>query len=200
MNGKTKMIWLAILLVFTMTLSARSAAAKGFIENDFSKTLGDLVIATDDIYQNVSLTLIKDEGGPIGGLPNGYANLKFMPLKATTGVWMGVSIINPLGGVETVHVQFQAKNTGSCVPLKYIGQTCVPMVYIGAEPPTSASQFKSLVDPPLDDTWQDYSYDNQVKTVENGKIYVAIGWHGGQAMVKTVGSVGFDNLSIVWHP
>src|SRR5438552_11554152 len=74
MNAKTRkitFIGLTSLLILIAALPINSAAAKGRVSYDFSKSLEDLVPGTDDVGNRYSLSLQYEVASPFGGLPNG---------------------------------------------------------------------------------------------------------------------------------
>ncbi len=208
MNAKTRktiFVWLASLLVLIAALPINSAAAKGPITYDFNKSLLDWTIQTDDIRPAYSFELRYDVSplgcAPIGCLPNGYANLKFRPSSAGAGAWLVVKVPTELdNGTKNVVVSFDAKNTGSCY-------ACELVAYSSAQEPVKATQFLGAIspkDPQLNDNWQNYTFNTQVKTVANGSIYIALGLRSIPEMLGArssgTGSVGLDNVSILVYP
>jgi hypothetical protein len=207
MNGKTRkltLIWLASLAIVIAALPGSPVAAKNPTTFDFNKSLENWGSGADAANQ-YSLTLQHDVSplgcAPIGCLPNGYANLKFTPASAGMGAWMIVKIPSvPTNGLENVMVSFDAKKTGKC-------NACELIAYVGAQEPLKAAHFVEALspkDPPLNDNWQNYTYNTQIKTVEDGIVYLALGVRSipemRQAISSATGSVGFDNVTMVPYP
>jgi len=204
MNGKTskaRFILFAGLLIVITALPTNPAAAKEPITYDFNKSLQDWNVQTDDSQPAYSLELQRDVSplgcAPEGCIANGYANLKFSPSAAGVGAWIYLKVSSvPDNGREDVIVSFDAKNTGS-------GKMCALVAYADAHGPESASQFSEVISPKgpaLDNNWQTYTFKTQVKTIEKGLIYIAVGLRSIPEMLNAsdsaTASIGFDNVTI----
>ena len=191
MKTKALLAATAALLALAIVLPA---AAKGLYIYTFDDSVKPFTASTNDVNKQYSLELQLED--PIGDGPtNGYAALKFVPYSTESAVWMLVQLDSGIGA-EDVNVTFNAKNLDGC-------KTCMPIAYVGNQPPVKAAQFTNVAspkDPPLADNWLSFKHKVTIKTEAEQPVYLALGWRAQADMLKSVGSVGFDNIDITMAP